>query len=484
MVMRLLSPPQGKSRLASENASQEIRAQELDKLIVAKRKELNDLDNSFVFALSTKGIQNYEDEQKYKEKIKILTSEVESLEKRKERALLPIKERENDLLQNEQNLTHREDSLVLRETNLERESELILTRLSDVEKREQYSEKQRRELDTRNREIDAREKNSILTLEKVEMSVKEAEQKERETREVVATLDTEVSILRQERKELLIPIEERERSLDNRSAALTSRENSITIREIALIADKKELASRVTAVERVEAELEAIKTSQELENARLMGLSLELVAREQKHGRTVIKAFDRLKIEQEKAEVRILEADERTKEYERLRDTNLIPLENREKAVHTKESALLKREESIEIKESTLESDRELLEERLDDISEREQTALDHAASLEKRAHVISLEEAEVKNRQNALVTIVRQVSEDKKKSEQEINNQKAILKGREVVISEREAIVAKKEAGFAAREKKILDQYRSLQKAITETNLKTKNVERSPRTK
>ena len=49
----------------------------------------------------------------------------------------------------------------------------------------------------------------------------------------------------------------------------------------------------------------------------------------------------------------------------------------------------------------------------------------------------------------------------------------KAVLKGRDVSITERERNVELQEASFADREKRIVDRYQTLLRAITETNLK-----------
>lgn len=167
------------------------------------------------------------------------------------------------------------------------------------------------------------------------------------------------------------------------------------------------------------------------------------------------------------------------------RKSALVPLEAKEKELEDKERVLLKREELVDLQESENISSGELLEKRLDDVSEREQTALNYAKSLEIRSQNISLQENNIRIRQEALVSIIQQVNKDKKLAEEEINQQKAILKGREVILAEREALCTKKEAGFANREKKILDQYRTLQSTITEVNLTNDHTgfQRSKRT-
>lgn len=150
----------------------------------------------------------------------------------------------------------------------------------------------------------------------------------------------------------------------------------------------------------------------------------------------------------------------------------LVPLEEKDKELQYRERVLEGREETATLKESDLENKNQLLEDRLDSLSEREQSATDYSNLLNAREMRISVEEANVRQRMDAVSALMKEAYEDKRKSESEIATERAILKGRAVSVSEREEIVAKKEAGFANRERKILDQYRSLQKAIAETNL------------
>lgn len=153
----------------------------------------------------------------------------------------------------------------------------------------------------------------------------------------------------------------------------------------------------------------------------------------------------------------------------------LVPLEEREKSVHTRESALLRREEIVAIKDSDLEHTKELLEEKLDDVSEREQDAVKYSLILNNREFTIKTKEEEVEKRMDAVTDLMKQHMEENEKTKADLASQKAILRGRDVSITEREQIVAKKEAGFADREKRIADRYATLQRAITEINLRKK---------
>lgn len=154
------------------------------------------------------------------------------------------------------------------------------------------------------------------------------------------------------------------------------------------------------------------------------------------------------------------------------RKSALIPLEEREKSVQDRESALLQREETIVIKESDIEYTKQALEDKLDSLSEREQDVLDYSKKLANREANIKLQEIQVETRLKALTTILQESYEEIIKSQSEQAQAKAILKGRDVSISEREKNVSQQVASFENREKAIVDRYKTLLRAITETNL------------
>ena len=165
-----------------------------------------------------------------------------------------------------------------------------------------------------------------------------------------------------------------------------------------------------------------------------------------------------------------------TREVEALesrRKHALVPLEEREKKVQDTESVLLKREEMVAIKESDVEQTRELLEGKLDAISEREQEATNYSVTLNNREFAIQLQEKQISERMKALTEILQESLDETQKAQAEAARQKAILKGRDVSITEREKYVDIQEKSFADREKRIVDRYQTLLRAITETNLK-----------
>jgi len=154
------------------------------------------------------------------------------------------------------------------------------------------------------------------------------------------------------------------------------------------------------------------------------------------------------------------------------RKSALVPLVSRENEVDDRERVLLKREEVIAMRESENDSERQMLEDRLDEVSEREAEANQYAISLNNREFAIGLQESQLKDRMDSLTTILMESLEEVKRAQTESARYKAMLKGRDVSIAEREKYVEAQEASFANREASILDKYRTLQKAITETNL------------
>lgn len=180
---------------------------------------------------------------------------------------------------------------------------------------------------------------------------------------------------------------------------------------------------------------------------------------------------------------KIRKLTEEVEQLEERRKRALVPLEEKENELQDRGSVLLKREEQVKIKESDLEYTKELLEKRLDDISEREQDATDFSVALDNRKRNLELQEGQLKSRMDALTEVLRQSYEDMKLAEQEAAKYKAILKGRNITLEEREKRVEAQEKSFVSRETRLLDRYRTLQRAITETNLK-QNVSKSNTTR
>jgi len=225
--MKLLTPPAGKSRQQVENASQELRAIQLDELIRAKRKELNDLDALTVSALSRSGIEHYEEEQKWKEKINTLTIEVEALESRRKSALVPLEEREKQVQDKDSALSKREETIAIKETDLEQTREILEDRLDAVSEREQDATKYSQILNNREFAVQLQEKQIAERMKALTDIL-------RESYEDIQTAKTEAA----QRKALLkgrdVSITERERNVEMQEKSFANREKSIVDRYLTL----------------------------------------------------------------------------------------------------------------------------------------------------------------------------------------------------------------------------------------------------------
>lgn len=473
MGMRLLTPPQGKSRRELENVDQELRAVQLDKVIVDKRKEIQDLDSLMVKTLSEQGAKNYEEEQAWKDKITQLTTEVEALESRKRVALQPIQEREGVLKTKEEEVLNREKDALLRESTLNYRQQALETGQNELQRQEIAIKQAQNALLEQTIKVSQDEKESFKRVRLLERSCEELESKEAIILDTVTKLALEVSSLREERRTLLIPIETREKALNQRADALSQKEASLLKKEGILTTSEAELATQKGFLDRKEDELLSRETSIRDRELALTQLEDSTTSSLRKEKERLSKSSQEL---QQKWSLFRTENDTlnlKKEELENYYKTTLIPLEKREKLAQSKEEALLKREEELAINETNLEQTRELLEDKLDAVSVREQDANDYSLILNNREENIKLQESQIRDRMTALTEILKESMEEVKKSQSEAAEYKATLKGRDVSLTEREKRVQKEIESVANREARLVDRYRTLQKAITETNLK-----------
>lgn len=200
---------------------------------------------------------------------------------------------------------------------------------------------------------------------------------------------------------------------------------------------------------------------------------LELQALDRAH-LAHLSSTGRERYEEETAwKAKIATLTEEVEQLEARRKKALVPLEEKEKELQDKTTALLQREEAVSLKESDNEYTREALERRLDEVGEREQEAIEFSGSLAIREANIRLQETDIKNRSEALTTLLANYQIEMVAGRKDIQEQKAVLKGRDVSITEREKEVARKEKSFIDRERRLQDRYRTLERAITEAKLK-----------
>lgn len=223
MVMRLLKPQEGQNRKQSENATLELRAQQLDQVIKDKRKEINDLDIQLVNSLSEIGTKNYEEEQQWKSKIRVLTQEVEALESRRKSALLPLEEREKKVQDRESVLLKREENLAIKESDVEQIRELLEDKLDTVSEREEEATKYSITLNNREFAIQLQEKQISERMNALTDTLKESYGEIQKAKTQIA-----------EREAFLkgrdVSITERERNVDIKEASFANREKAITDR--------------------------------------------------------------------------------------------------------------------------------------------------------------------------------------------------------------------------------------------------------------
>lgn len=218
--MRLLTPPAGKSLREIENAKQEVRTQQLEQIIRDKRKEIEQVEHIAVEALSKHGLENYEDEKRWKTRIAELTLEVEGLEQRRRTALLPLEKREKELTIKDRVLSEREEKLSIKETDLESVQEALAERLDDLSERQLTASEYATSLEQRN---------SNLVLQESEIQKRQ---------------DALVVILRQTNEEKQI----NETNLSTQIALLKGREKAISQRERVVEKKEKGFVSREKAI--------------------------------------------------------------------------------------------------------------------------------------------------------------------------------------------------------------------------------------------
>lgn len=472
MVMRLLSTPQGKSQRELDNSAQELRSIELDGMIKSKRQELDNLDKQLVASLSTLGLKNYEEEEMWKSRIKALTEDVQNLETRKRIALEPLIERQKEIDKKDKEISQRETVCSSEESRLLEEKESITTREKTLVTRETHLLERSSSIKLREEQAKAWEEEQTARIVAKEQEYKQLVSYEMVLREQLNSLEKETILLREEKKELLTPIKTLERAIAKREESLRQRENALVKREESIRKGEEEIATFT----------QELQTRENLIMGRereLQDSLNELAYEKDKQDKEYKKIQDKLL--KEKA---VLNADriayfdasdilsEKLKEQEIFVKTVVVPLENREKELDTKTEALSKREESISIKETDLTQTQEILIERLDEVSEREQNALSYSADLEARASNLSILEEQQKKKEEAVLAVMKETAKKRIEDEKNIAKQKAVLKGRDTVLNERERVVSKKEAGFANREKAIVDRYKTLERAIAEMKL------------
>lgn len=221
--MKLLLPKQHQQNKEKEDAVKRIRTAELEKEYEDKLRLLNNLNADFEKALEVQKDTYAEEKEKHALWRNAAQIEVSALEIRKNNALLPIVERENEVTLKEERLREGLDVLEQAKASLEEEKEFMYKRLEEVGERETEVRHSQDSLVIRKSGIDAQSESIKLqakqfskTLEELAKASMEREQ-EYQTRKTI--LDARADTL--EMKETRLSGMDKE--LTNRERALADR---------------------------------------------------------------------------------------------------------------------------------------------------------------------------------------------------------------------------------------------------------------------
>lgn len=136
MALKLLPPNQVQFQTRARSEKDERRAVELQTLIVAKHKELEELEQTFADTLKRNQGVWASEEEAHKVRVQKLVDEVLVLEERKVQALLPLTERKKELDTIASALKEKEENLRVRETEIEERGDSLNVRLDEEGERE------------------------------------------------------------------------------------------------------------------------------------------------------------------------------------------------------------------------------------------------------------------------------------------------------------------------------------------------------------
>lgn len=167
---------------------------------------------------------------------------------------------------------------------------------------------------------------------------------------------------------------------------------------------------------------------------------------------------------------------------ERRRNIALVPLEEREKEIQTREEVLLQREQEVVSGEERVSEMQDLLETRLDEASERLGSVSSEEKALARKKSGIEMQAQETVKRTDKLNDVLEESFSVLEKANKNIATQRAELSGRETILSEKEARLTKKEEDLSSRERALTDRYATLERAVKEAtkNYNLKNVKQT----
>lgn len=136
MALKLLDPSDARQRAQRSLDADKHRLVEIQDLIVQKHKELSQVEGDFTAALEKQRTQWVKELADFEEKHGVLKKQVEGLEDRKARALIPLTKLEEELHTKHRSLEDWEVQLHKKEADLADTSDTLATRLDEVAERE------------------------------------------------------------------------------------------------------------------------------------------------------------------------------------------------------------------------------------------------------------------------------------------------------------------------------------------------------------
>ncbi len=220
MALKLLPPNQAQFQTRARSEKDERRAVELQSLIVAKHKELAEIEQMSEESLSRHRELWASEERAHEEKLRTLRAETVSLEERKKEAIVPLTAKKEELDTIESTLHKHDQELRSKRADMDEEAELLKSKLDEVSERAL-------QLDERSDRLAAQEQGAKLQEEQVRaMSERFSEFFAKRTKEIN---DQAQSVQLQEAslKTKELQIQERERIVQITSDSFAAREKAL-----------------------------------------------------------------------------------------------------------------------------------------------------------------------------------------------------------------------------------------------------------------
>lgn len=223
-MLKLFSPTEAKSRNDGQVQRDQARIRGIQDSLRAFQTKQADAESSFNSALARHREQWANEEKEYEIRKDQMDKEVKSLEKRKEEAVIPIKEREQKAYSMDTEADKRLSSVKELEIELEKMKTVLTQRLDDCSEREQSIQDGYIELE-RHKTVN-REEDTLLELNRSNLS--------KSIQEFNIHVSTESESIEKQKVDILL----QERSYQARKDLLDTREQSLLNKEIQLKSER------------------------------------------------------------------------------------------------------------------------------------------------------------------------------------------------------------------------------------------------------